>query len=410
VNPSVIRAMVLLRLRRVVRDRGGLVWLLVMPMVFSTVMGQLMGDWSDSGQGRRPAFLVADADGGEAADRLLAGPLDHDKFLVVRADTALTAAAAQDAVEASRVTAILRIPAGFSGRVAAGELDTLSLWYDSERASSQTVRTLLDDAVLKLNAAAAARSLVTAPGPDGRVPADSAAVFDAAVFARCWDKPRLTLTATTLGRQAEDGGLALTRATQHSGPAYTLFFVMMFLMMSAKDLVAERHERTLARLVVSRATALDLVLGFFLGGLVLGLIQAGILLGLNGLAFGIDYGDSPLTLVLTVVLFAGVSAAGSVLLGSVARTGGQADGLGLAVTMIMAAVGGLWWPLEIVPGFMQAAGHALPSGQAITIFHDLIGRGWGLAEAAAPLAGLAGWFAALLVLAVWRLRRLVTAA
>ncbi len=139
-------------------------------------------------------------------------------------------------------------------------------------------------------------------------------------------------------------------------------------------------------------------------------MQAGILLTLNGVLFHIDYGDSPVTLVLVVVLFAGVSAAGSVLLGCVARTGGQADGLGMAVTMVMAAVGGLWWPLEIVPPFMQEAGRALPTGAAITVFHDLIGRGWGLAQEAGLLASLAAWFLVIMALAMWRLRRLTAAA
>ncbi len=407
-NPSVIRAMILLRLRRVLRDRAGLVWLLVMPMVFSFIMGQLLGDWGDAqGQPRKPRFMVYAGAGTAEVDRLLAPLVDHEAFLLVRADTMITPEAARSAVEDGRITAALLVPAGFGAGPAGGSADTLSLWYDSDRLSSQTVRTALDRAVLRHNTEAAARALVAAPGPDGGVPADSARTFDRAVFLRHWDQPRVTLAAETLGRRAERETFALTRSAQHNGPSYTLFFVMMFLMMSAKDLVTERQDRTLARLMVSRATALDLVLGFFLGGLVLGLLQASILLVLNSLAFGIDYGDSPLCLVLTVLLFAGVSSAGSVLLGSVARTGGQADGLGMAVTMTMAAVGGLWWPLEVVPGFMQAAGRALPTGQAITIFHDMIGRGWGLAQLSGLLAGLAAWFLVVLALAVWRLRRLV---
>ena len=193
------------------------------------------------------------------------------------------------------------------------------------------------------------------------------------------------------------------------GPAYTIFFVMMFLMMSAKELVAEREDRTLSRLMVSRATSLDIVLGFFLGGMLIGLVQAAVLLGLNSLPiFGVDYGDSPAALILTVVLFAGACSAGSILLGTTARSGAQADGLGLAVTLTMAAVGGLWWPLEIVPPFMQTIGHSLPTGQAITIFHDMIGRGYGVAQLSGLLLGLAVWFVGALVLGTWRLRGLVS--
>ena len=405
----VIGAMIVLRLRRVLRDRGSVVWLIGMPIVFSLVLGQLMGDWGESGPPRRPRFMVFAPGGGAAAEELLAGLRDHERFLVVNADTTVSPAAARDAVEQGRLTAVLAVPPGF-GAPGGAATDTLELWYDSDRLSSQTVRTLLDRAVLRRNTAAAARSLVAAPGPDGRVPADSARAFDEAAFLRAWDTPRVTLAAGTLGRQAEREGMALTRATQHTGPAYVLFFMLMYLLTSAKDLVDERRNRTLARLMVSRARAIDLVLGFFLGGLVLGLAQAAILLVLNGAVFGIDYGDSPAGLVLTVVLFAGVAAAGSVLLGATARTGGQADGLGVAVTLVLAALGGLWWPLEIVPPAMQEVGRALPTGQAITIFHDMIGRGWGLDRLGDLLLGLAGWFVVLLSLAAWRLRRLVTAA
>ena len=96
-----------------------------------------------------------------------------------------------------------------------------------------------------------------------------------------------------------------------------------------------------------------------------------------------------------------------ILLGTLARTGAQADGLGVAVTLVLAALGGLWWPLEIVPPFMQTVGEVLPTGQAITVIHDLIGRGWGLAESLPLLVGLAAWCVALITLAAVRLRRVL---
>jgi ABC-2 type transport system permease protein len=228
------------------------------------------------------------------------------------------------------------------------------------------------------------------------------------VFAEQWENPRLTLAASTLGRIEEDDW-GLTQSHQHVGPAYVLFFVMMFLMMTAKDLVAARQDRTLARLVMSRATSLDLVLGFFLGGMAIGLVQSALLLLMNSLAFGIDYGNSPLGLALVVFLFAGFASGTAVLLGCVAKTGAQADGLGMALTMTMASLGGLWWPLEIVPEFMQKLGHSLPTGQAITVFHDMIGRGYGVAELSGLFWGLSVWFVAALALGTWRLRLATTA-
>lgn len=406
-TPSIIRAMIWLRLRRVLADRLGLVWLLVMPMVFSLLMGQLMGDWSGDQKPAGPRFMVYDLDGGQYADQLLAPLLDQDNFRLVRVDTVASKVAIERAVDKRYIAGALVIPPRFSDAITGGDTVLLQLYYDSERLSSQTVHTRLMGAILKLNAVAAARTLVIRPEPGQTLPADRAAEFNETVFIEAWTQPRVTVGTQVLGRVAAKQGLLLENSAQHVGPAYTCFFMMMFLLLSAKDLVNERKDHTLSRLMVSRATSLDLLSGFFLGGIALGLIQATVLLVLNSLAFGIDYGDSVVGLVLGVVLFAGVCSAGSVLLGCLARTGAQADGLGMTVTMVLAALGGLWWPLEIVPPFMQKIGHSLPSGQIITIFHDMIGRGAGVQELAGLLTGLAAWFLILFVAGTWRLRKLI---
>ncbi|MBU8870285.1 MAG: ABC transporter permease [Gemmatimonadales bacterium] len=403
-NSDLIRALVVLRLSRILKDRMGLVWLLIMPMAFSFLMGQLLGDWG-GGSSNLPRFMVFDLDGGAAADSLLVSLENNDRFRVVRSDTTTSETAVLDALERSRITAALFIPEGFSDPDTESNAHPLRLFYDSDRLSSQTVRTLLEKSVLKVNTLHAAQSLVWRD-LQNPLPTDRSERFDSAEFEDRWDEPRISVTSSTLGRVEEDG-LVLTKASQHVGPAYTIFFVMMFLMTSAKDLVTERKEGTLARLVTSRASSLDLVLGFFLGGMTVGLVQAGTLLALNSLAFGIDYGTSAGGLVLVVVLMAGVSSAGAVLLGSVARSGAQAEGLGMAVTMIMAALGGLWWPLEIVPEFMQSLGKCIPTGQAITVFHDMIGRGHGIQQMSTLFLGLGLWFLGLLILASWRLRKIV---
>ncbi len=398
-NWDLVRVIVTLRLRRTAADRANLVWLFLMPLVFAFFMGFLMGDWNP-GPPQRPAFLVSDADGGEAARRLLAPLADHPDFVLVRADTVVTADQARQLVESGAHPAVLLIAPGFGDSLAAGLVPRPRLFHNQERNSAQKVRQALAGAVAAAGARAAARSLVgTGPG--------QAARFDEARFDALLATPRVRLAPAALGR-ARGEGLALTDARQHSGPSYTLMFTLMFLLMSAKDLVAERRQRTLDRLRLGRASVGDLMAGFFLGNLLIGVVQLGILLVLNSVLFGIDYGDSPATLMLLGLLFAAFSAAAGLLLGCLSRTPGQADALGMVIGMSLPALGGLWWPLEIVPPFMQTLGRLLPSGQAITIFHDLIGRGTGLAVAAPYLVGLATWTFALLLAAAWAFRRFVS--
>jgi len=408
-NSRIILALIKIRLLRIFRDRTNLVWLFVMPLVFSFLMGQLMGNWDNSGGSRKPKFMVYDLDGGPAADQLLAPLLDNDRFLMVRADSTISEARARTLVEEGRITAALFVPAGFSEAAESGNDASLELFYDSNRLSSQTVRTRLDETLLTVNTLTSAHTLVSEPDSEGHLPPGRSAHLDESIFRENWDNPRVRMEVRTLGRE-EKLDFPLTRAAQHVGPSYILFFMMMFLMMSAKDLVEERRNRTLSRLMISRASSLDLVLGFFLGGLILGLFQATVLLVINMMPpFRVDYGDSLGGLILVIFLFGGFCSAASVLLGSIARSGPQADGLGMTFTMTLAAVGGLWWPLEIVPEFMQKIGHSLPSGQAISVFHDMIGRGYGVGELSGWLLGLSVWFVGTLILAVWRFRRLVVA-
>ena len=390
-----------MRLRRVAADRANLIWLIVMPLVFSGLMGKLMGSWSTGADARYTFIVYGAAEGGEAVTAMLDDLSDHADFVLVRRDTTATAERARSLLEERRVSGALLIGEGFADSLDAGLAPALQFYHDSDRESSQRVRRAFEASYAHAAVRAAALTLVdpTAGDDPTRAPAFHAAVYDSLLA-----DPRVTLDVERLG-QSRNEDLVLTEAAQHSGPSYMLMFVLMFLLMSAKDLVFERRHRTLDRLRLTHASTADLVAGFFLAGVTVGLLQAAILLGANSVLFHIDYGPSPGCLVLVVGLFVAFSSAAGLLLGTVTRTGGQADGMGMTLGLGLPALGGLWWPLEITPPFMQAIGRALPTGQAITVFHGMIGRGHGIAESAPMLVGLAVWVVVVLALAVGFFRR-----
>lgn len=400
-NPRFIASLVALRLRRILSDRANVVWLLLMPLVFTFLMGELMGDWTPSTV--KPTLRVY---GLEHADEGVKNLVDRmalsDDIQVDRRDTTSTGARARFLLEGRYVSGVLLVPEGYAEQLAAGQDAPLDFFFDSDRTSSQLMRRLFDEAYARLSVRTAAARLVdadraaTEPG--------YAADFDDGVYHQLMDEPRVRLDTAVRGR-TKVGDLVLTDSRQHSAPSYTLMFILMFMLMSAKDLVLERRNRTLDRLRLTKASPGDIMLGFFLTSFILGLMQGGVLLTINGLWMNIDFGDSPAALAVVMVLFCGVSAAAGLLLGTLAGSGGQADGLGMVFGMGLPALGGLWWPLEVTPEFMQSVGRALPTGQAITVFHDLIGRGHGLAEVTPMLTGLAIWLLVLLVAATLSFRR-----
>lgn len=79
-----------------------------------------------------------------------------------------------------------------------------------------------------------------------------------------------------------------------------------------------------------------------------------------------------------------------------------AQGITLALYLGLALLGGLWIPLAMFPGFLQAIAHWLPTYRAAEL-------GWSISAGAAPnglgFGILAGWTLLFCVLASWAYRR-----
>ncbi|MCB1151310.1 ABC transporter permease, partial [bacterium] len=391
----ILGALVRLHVLKVFSDRTNLFWMFVMPMIFTVLMGMMFGGvGSGGGERQLPALVVS---GGSEARELAARLEGSEFFRVEMSDTLMTEDRARALVQDRRRSAVLVVDPAYADSLAVGRPAGLALFYDSDRASAQAARTAVEREVMRLVSREGGRKA----GGDS---------FSDARFDSLWTEPRFRIEAETLGRLEEEPTSALSGLSsgfQHTGPAYALMFVMMLMFMSLRDVVTERLNGTLKRLRLAAASPGVLAVGMFLGPLATGLIQFAVLLGLNALLPGMDLGDSPACLAVTVLLYTAVCSAFALLLATFCRTPGQGDGFGMTGAMLMAALGGLWWPLEIVPSFMRDLGLLMPTGRGITIFHNMIGRGWGLTQNADHLLWLAGTLVLLLVLARARFHRLV---
>jgi ABC-type multidrug transport system permease subunit len=98
---------------------------------------------------------------------------------------------------------------------------------------------------------------------------------------------------------------------------------------------------------------------------------------------------------LVLLAYAGLTASLGVLLGSLARTEGQAVAFGVLASNLLAGLGGCWWPIEVTPPFMQRLALFLPTGWTMDALHKLVSFG---ADAQAALPHVAGMMLTTLVL------------
>lgn len=140
-----------------------------------------------------------------------------------------------------------------------------------------------------------------------------------------------------------------------------MFVLMMVAISGGKRLMHDRTQGRFLRLDDAPVSALELYVGKILGGVLLGLVQSLLLLGAGTLLFRIPLGDSPVLLVpliLSLAVFAGCL---SIFFGVLCQTEKQVVNIAIFVAVALAALGGCWWPIEIVPENFKIVAKFTPS-------------------------------------------------
>lgn len=199
----------------------------------------------------------------------------------------------------------------------------------------------------------------------------------------------------------------IPNSVQHNVPAWTIFAMFFIIIPLTGNIIKERESGLARRLQMmpgSRIHALGAKVAVFMA---VGLVQFAIMVVIGKLGF--PYLDlPPLVLgphkagLLLMALATIFSATGySVLVGSIARTHDQAAVFGVVSVIVMAAIGGIWVPVFMMPDLMQTASIISPLNWALEGFYDLMLRGGGLREMAGNFLSLTGLAAVNFIIAIW---------
>ena len=155
----------------------------------------------------------------------------------------------------------------------------------------------------------------------------------------------------------------------------------------------ERQKGTLRRLLTTPTRKSTYLLGTILGQVLTALVQMLLLIGFGIFVMKLNWGSQPLALAVMMVSSALAAAALGAALGTFVKTEGQANGLSIMAGMVMALLGGCWYPLEMFPQVVQNIVKILPTTWAMRGLLDIVLRGQGLVSIL-PDAGILLGFAA----------------
>lgn len=370
----------LLDLRLTARDRAAFFWMLILPVAFMWLFSNLGG-----GDGSPPKIhlTIEDHDGGWLA-RALVAELDDGRLELVE-QTPADPAAGTDEGEPEEPPRVLVIPEGFTTGALAGEQQTLELASRGNANDQYTVAAQMH--VVRVIARLLGRlvELRTRPGDD----LDDDALR--AGMARLAERPALVqLRVSEAGR----GTPVVSGRAQSIPGTLTGIVLMMTMIYGGVFLAQEKVNGTLRRQAALPLTRGQIFTGKLLGRLLIAGVQIVILVAIGRFVFGLSWGASPLGLALVLATYAAAVAGMATLLGAVVATPDQASGIGWITSMVMAALGGCWWPSEIMPRWLWLAAHALPTAWAMDALHSLVSFGRGLESVLLPSVVLLAFGAA----------------
>ncbi len=375
-------------LRVLFRSRMSLVWFFLMPVVFSLFFGMA---FSDSGERPEVGLVVVNEDEGFLGQELVEA-LGAEEFDI----TVLSPDSVRE--ERLRPRAVV-IPGDFSDRVTAGERTTVTLRKGggANAKASRAAEANIFRAIVRIIG-----TLALMETGDGTAEAKS---FREAYERAVPGRELVTLDVEYAGRLEQIPG-----GFDHTVPGMVVMFVLMcVLIYGIHLLIEEKTSGLLHRVAVGPVSALEIITGKIVSRAAAGAIQVVFLFVLSAFLFGVSFGTSLPGLILLMTAYV-LSVAGlSLLIGALVDSPEYASGLSVLVALVMAALGGCWWPLEIVPSPVREAAFFFPTGWAMDGLHRLMAFGYGLSAVAVHVLVLFGMFALFTALGVRLMKRHLTA-
>lgn len=173
----------------------------------------------------------------------------------------------------------------------------------------------------------------------------------------------------------------IPNSVQHNVPAWTIFAMFFIVIPLTQSLIKEREEGSLFRLLTLPVNYMNLLMAKVGVYLIVCIIQTMLML-LTGVLLiplfnlpMLDLGNEYLALVVMTVAVAMAAVGFGLMIGTISKTHQQAAAFGSIAVIILAAMGGLWVPLYLMPPIMRQLSEISPLNWAITGYYNIFLRG-----------------------------------
>ncbi len=206
----------------------------------------------------------------------------------------------------------------------------------------------------------------------------------------------------------------LPTSVQHNVPAWALFAIFFIVVPLSINLVKEKSQGTSLRLRISPTPYYIPILGKTFTYLIICIIQFLLMVAIGVYLFPLiglsqfEVSGKMLSLIV-VTLFSGLAAIGfGILIGTIANTQEQSAPFGATSVVVLAAIGGIWVPVFLMPEFMQSVAKFSPMNWGLNAYYSIILRNGSVFSVAKELILLFLFYIVTVSISIWYERKRIS--
>lgn len=400
-----------------VRDKGSLLILFLLPLALATVIGgptTLAQRTADTATGQEPALQIA-----VFVVNQDAGPYGAEVVKALRGINVLQIAESGSLDEAdSQVAqgarpAAIAIPADFSQQIDGGQPTAVQIIGDpTQKEAIGIVAGIVNQAVSELSIVSeiryGIRAVLDQTAQLEGAPAEVRQAAEAQTLGVIWTQVQQMRQSPAIAVNSEDVQGVKTKPPAGPMDWYIAGFAVMFAFFTVSQVGAvmqrEREQGTLRRLLVSPVQRASIIAGLMLAFTLVVCAQVLFLYAVGRLAFHINLGGSLLGLALVMLATALASTSLGLLVGAVSKSSEKADSLGTMLGFVLAIVGGFPIPWFTLGGVMGFISNLTPHAHAIQAFKGLTVDALTLGQVMPHIGAVLGFAVVFFSVALWRYR------
>ena len=155
-------------------------------------------------------------------------------------------------------------------------------------------------------------------------------------------------------------------------------FAVMFLLFSLSGIISaffeEKNSGCIKRLLCSPVKRSHILWGKYFFSLIIGIIQLLVLFLIAWAAFDVDVFSNFFNLLIVIVVSAAAAVAFGMLITAVSKTQDQASGLSTLFILTMSALGGAWFPVTLLPEWLQSLARVTITYWSVEAFLQVLWR------------------------------------